>query len=118
MVKVVFPDVDLSGAGKEPRFESTGFSDDEWRRFEQDGLIVRRGVFDASEVEILKSCCLTFEKVAAKALGRVEGGFRNTLEISSHFARLICDRRLLGPAYDLFGEMTVNRPRIAGGHLV
>jgi hypothetical protein len=99
-------DVDRSERVKEPRFQATGFSDAEWHRFEQDGLIVRRGVFDASEVEALKSCCLTFERVASKALGAVEGGFRNILGISPQFTQLICDQRLLGPAYDLFGEMT------------
>jgi Phytanoyl-CoA dioxygenase (PhyH) len=107
MVKnYVASDANPSRSDQEPRFAATGFSDAEWRRFESDGLIVRRGVFDASEVETLNACCKAFESIASEALGPVEGGFRHTLAISPDFARLICDERLLGPAYDLFGEMT------------
>lgn len=91
---------------QQSRFDATGFGQTEWRRFKRDGLVVRRGVFDSSEIEMLKDRCKSFESIAAEALGLVEGGFRRTLSVSPDFARLVCDQRLLGPAYDLFGEMT------------
>lgn len=99
-------ELNLPELEQELRFATTCFSDSEWSRFERDGLIVRRDVFGVSEVEALKECCIAFEKIASEALGPVEGGFRHTLGVSSEFARLVCDERLLGPAYDLFGEMT------------
>ncbi|MBN8808409.1 MAG: phytanoyl-CoA dioxygenase family protein [Sphingomonas sp.] len=36
----------------------------------------------------------------------VDGVFRNTLGLSQRFAELVCDERLLGPAYDFYGEQT------------
>lgn len=89
-----------------PRFETEGFTTVEWKQFQTEGLIIRRGVFNCSEVQALLSRCQEFEKTASTILGSVDGGFRNTLAVSSAFARLVCDQRLLGPAYDLFGEMT------------
>lgn len=88
------------------RFEAEGFSAEEWGLFHADGLILRRNVFTPEEVQLLKACCLEFEAIAAARIGTVEGGFRETLAISPLFARLVCDRRLLGMAYDLYGEMT------------
>lgn len=89
-----------------PRFASTCFSEEEWLRFQKDGLILRRGVFSLAETGLLKARCQAFETIASEVQSPVEGGFRCTLAVSPDFPSLICDERLIGPAYDLFGEMT------------
>jgi hypothetical protein len=87
-------------------FERDGFSKDEWLAFEKDGLLLRSGVLGRQEVEELRFACEQFERIAGTVVDKVEGGFRHSLGFHSAFARLICDSRLLGPAYDLFGEQT------------
>jgi ectoine hydroxylase-related dioxygenase (phytanoyl-CoA dioxygenase family) len=89
-----------------PRFAGTCFSGEEWLRFQRDGLILRRGVFSPAETALLKARCQAFETIASEVQSPVEGGFRRALAVSPDFARLVCDERLVGPAYDLFGEMT------------
>ncbi|MCG8023585.1 MAG: phytanoyl-CoA dioxygenase family protein [Candidatus Thiodiazotropha endolucinida] len=107
MVKKSFATkTESSTPSKEPRFADTGFTDEEWHHFEKTGLIIRRGVFKPSEVEVLRANCQAFETIAAELSSPVEGGFRHTLAVSPDFTRLVCDQRLLGLAYDIFGEMT------------
>lgn len=88
------------------RFVDHGFTRAEWTQFAQDGLIVRRGVFGPAEITAMKARCQEFEVIASEIVGVVEGGYREVLATSPVFSHLVCDSRLIGPAYDLYGEMT------------
>lgn len=94
----------------EPGVASVRFADgwtrEEWLELSSRGLVKRSGLLSPQETEALRADCELFESVGLATQRRVEGGFRRTLAISERFMRLVCDPRLLGPAYDLYGEQT------------